>query len=209
MRAARIQGVSAITGMMLAVSAGFPAAAAGSGVHAGASPRWRVVKYFGACASQGTQSVAATGADDAWATGQAFGFQCDRPGLLIARWDGRSWRQLPPPPGFSGVSHDSIGFSVAALSASYSWTFVTRAPSVRSWQSFALLRSGHRWRAFRLTAEFGLAVNSAGVFSRSDAWAFGNISYAAYAARFNGRSWRRVPVPVNPSDATFAGARNI
>jgi hypothetical protein len=59
-------------------------------------------------------------------TGQAFGFQCDRPGLLIAHWDGRLWRELTPPPGFADLSQDAQGTSVAALSASYAWAFVNR-----------------------------------------------------------------------------------
>src|SRR5262249_9354420 len=125
MRAARIRNVFAITGLMLAIGAGWPAAAEASG-RTSVSPGWRVAKYFGACEPRGVRSVAAGGADGAWATGQAFGFQCDRPGLLVARWDGKSWRELTPPPGFGGASQDAMGISVAALSASYAWAFAIR-----------------------------------------------------------------------------------
>jgi hypothetical protein len=175
---------------------------------AGASPGWRLVKYFGACQSDGVLSVAATGARDAWATGQAYRFQCDRPSLLIARWDGRSWRDMTPPPGFAGVSADALGTSVAALSGSYAWAFVNRAVSPsRPTDSFALLWRDGRWRPFRLTP--GARVTSAAVFSPSNAWAVGFIGDSRYAARFNGTRWRRVPIPVRAAAAAFAAPRNI
>jgi len=209
----RMRRAFAVTGLMLLIGAALPAAGA-VGAQASASPAWRVVKYFGACESIGAWSVTATGARDAWTTGEAFRFQCDSPGLLIAHWDGRTWRELPPPRAFSGLSHDSFGTAVAALSASYSWTFVNRAtvPPAETEQSFALLRSGHRWRAFRLPD--GLRVTSAWVFSHSDAWAFGTIigpqnAPKMYAEHFNGRNWRPVSAPVTPYDAAFPGPRNI
>jgi hypothetical protein len=155
-------------------------------------------------------SVAATGADDAWATGQAFGFQCDRPGLLVARWDGKSWRELTPPPGFGGASRDAMGISVAALSASYAWAFAIRDAPPYLYDGFALLWRDGRWRTFRLPGSYAY-VNSAAVFSRSNAWALGfkGRSGSRFALRFNGMRWRQVPVPVNPSDAAFPGPRNI
>jgi hypothetical protein len=162
-------------------------------------------------------SVTATGSHDAWTTGQAFRFQCDSPGLLIAHWDGRTWRELSPPKQFAGRSHDSFGTAVAARSASYSWTFVDSgrtAPPAQEERSFALLRSGHRWRAFRLAD--GLDVTSARVFSHTDAWAIGTFNAAefapgprVYAEHFNGRNWRPVTAPVAAFDAAFPGPRNI
>jgi len=221
---ARLKVLVLLAGTMVALGAGMPlatAAPAGGtslppGGQAGASPGWRLVKYLRACESAAL-SVTATGSRDAWTTGQAFLFQCDGPGLLIAHWDGRTWRELPPPKEFAGLSRDSSsGTAVAARSASYSWTFVNRAtaPPAEREQSFALLRSGHRWRAFRLAD--GLRVNSARVFSHSDAWAFGTfigpINAAGprvYAEHFNGRNWRPVTAPVTAFDAAFPGPRNI
>jgi hypothetical protein len=201
--------VLAVAGMMLGVSAGLPAVGAGAaGTGAGASPVWRVTQYFGACQSDGVMSVSATGARDAWATGQAFSFQCDSPGLLIAHWDGRSWHDLTPPPGFAGVRNDAIGTSVAALSPSLAWVFVNRAVSATHPPgSFALLWQGGRWRQFRLPDY--VQVSSSAVFSPSDAWALGTIAGHKYAARFNGKRWKPVPIPVRPQDAALAGPRNI
>ena len=218
MRMVSIRRASAVTGLAFLIAAALPAAGAAGG-QVSASPGWRVVKYFGACQPAGARSVTATGARDAWSTGQEFRFPCksESPGLLIAHWDGRTWRELSPPKEFSGPSHEWYGTAVAALSASYSWTFVNRALArsvAEEEQSFALLRSGHRWRAFRFAD--GLDVNSAWVFSRSDAWAFGTFDGPVdasgprvYAEHFNGRDWRPVTAPVTAFDAAFAGPRNI
>jgi hypothetical protein len=215
MRVTDVRRVVVAIGLVLAIGAGTPAASAHVAGHATATPGWRIVHYFGACDSLGVLSVTATGASDAWATGQAYRFQCDRPGLLIAHWDGSSWRLLPPPSRFAGFVPDFIGTSVAALSSSYSWDFAIKGPTYPV-RSFALLWQAGRWRAFRLTN--GVTLDFSGVFNRSDAWAFGTISgnnphnpgaTVAYGARFDGRSWRRVQLPVLPQDAAFPGPRNI
>jgi hypothetical protein len=209
-----IRRATAVTGVAFLIAAALPAAGAAGG-QATALPGWRVVKHFGTGGAFGAVSVTATGARNAWTTGQAFGIPCDS-SLLIAHWDGRAWRELSPPKEFCGRSEEWFGTAVAARSASYSWTFVNRylAPPAEEEQSFALLRSGHRWRAFRLAD--GLRVTSARVFSHSDAWAFGTFNgpeFAAgprvYAEHFNGRNWRPVTAPVTAFDAAFPGPQNI
>lgn len=218
MRVGNSFGVVAGLSAALLASAATPLAGAFQLAHAsrpaGSRPAgWRLVKYFGDCSSAGAQSVAVTGASDAWASGEAFRFQCDTPGLLLAHWNGRSWRDLPPPPGFSFSDRDyvSVGYGAAALPGSYAWTFVVRTNFVTMInESFALLRAGGRWRAFRLPD--GSKLTSALAFSRTDAWAFGYInpaSPAAYAIRFDGRRWRPYYVPVVPQATASAGPRSI
>jgi hypothetical protein len=85
--------------------------------------------------------------------------------------------------------------AVASLSGSYTWTFLKRDAPLSS-HDFAMLRQDGRWTAFQLAGNS--SINSAVVFSRSDAWGFGTVGQGAYAVRFNGRSWRRVPIPVVP-----------
>lgn len=200
----------------LAIGAGGPAASA-MRAPGGGSAGWRVVQYFGQCTSAGVLSVTATGPLSAWATGQAWRFQCDQPGLLIARWDGRTWQDLKPPKAF-GVApgEQSIGDAVAALSSSYSWTFVNRAryPDAAV-ESFALLWRNGSWRTFRLPDS--TTFFSAVMFSRSDAWAFGGIApdvesprdLSPYAVRFNGTRWRSVAIPVVPLGTAAPAPRNI
>ena len=192
--------VIAVAASVLAVGAGTPAIGSARAAQATAPPGWRLVKQFGGCNSDfGVQSVTATGASNAWATGDFSLFfpksgVCSRISLLIAHWDGRSWQHIRPPVGFrpAGRSH-SAGHAIAALSASYSWVFVDRVfNKFPVPQSFALLWRNGRWRAIRLAD--GLVINSAVAFTRSSAWAFGSRSVgtqvAAYAARFNGQGWQ-------------------
>ena len=207
---------AAVIGAVLVIGAGAPAVSAAR-IAGARTPGWRAAQYFGQCTSAGVQSVTATGPAAGWATGQAWRFQCDQPGLLIARWDGRAWQDLRPPAAFGVTPRgESIGHAVAALSPSYSWTFVNRTsfphPAV---ESFALLWRNGRWRTFRLAD--GATFFSAVAFSRSDAWAFGAIETdvyfptdrSPYAVRYNGKRWRSVPIPVLPMGTAAPSPRNI
>jgi hypothetical protein len=210
------RGTMAVIGAALVIGAGRPTAIAVR-VPAAGSRGWRVVQYFGQCSSAGVQSVTATGPLGAWATGQAWRFQCDRPGLLIARWDGRTWQDLRPPAAFGvAAGQESVGHAVAALSGSYSRTFVNRASFPHmAIESFALLWRSGRWRTFRLAD--GATFFSAVTFSWTNAWAFGGIAHDIvspqdqdpYAVRFNGKRWRSVAIPVLPLGTAAPSARNI
>jgi hypothetical protein len=200
----------------LAVAAGMPAVGSVQAVQSAAVPSWRVVKEFGTCGSGvGVQSVTATSASNAWATGDFSLFfpksgTCSPVSLLIAHWDGRSWRDLRPPVGFGQYT----GHAVATLSASYAWVFADRSvPTPPVIQSFALLWQNGRWRAFRLAD--GAFITSAVAFTHSSAWGFGYVFFlplghvAAYAVRFNGQGWRAVPVPVLPQGTSSPAPDNI
>jgi hypothetical protein len=190
--------VAAVAALALGTVA--PVAAAAASAHS-ATPGWRLVKTFGQCNAT-LHAITAAGPRAAWATGH---WGCPRTRPLIARSDGRSWQVLQPPQQFAD---SSAGDAVAALSRSYAWTFVSDASDLHG---FALLWQNGHWRSFRMPG--GGGVGKAVAFSRSDAWAFGSIgsstATAPYAARFNGRAWRRVPMPVLPMDVTAPGPRNI
>src|SRR5215472_6916131 len=105
--------------------AGTAAASAARPARSDASPGWRVVKTWG-CGNGAVNSVTSVGPRSGWATGYLTLCSSHRQDLLIARWDGRSWRQVRPPAGFAGGKSVFVGHAVAALSASYAWTFVDR-----------------------------------------------------------------------------------
>ena len=213
--------IIAVAGSALAVAAGIPAAGSGSAAEASASPGWQLVKQFGTCGSSfGVQSVTATSAGNAWATGDFSLFfpksgECSPVGLLIAHWDGGSWQRMRPPVGFRPAANsDSDGHAVAALSASYAWVFADRQNFTSPvTQSFALLWQNGRWQAFRLADDAFLS--SAVAFTHSNAWAFGYVRspstgrVAAYATRFNGQGWQAVPVPVLPQGTASPAPDNI
>jgi hypothetical protein len=91
---------------------------------------------------------------------------------------------------------------VAALSASYAWTFAAIGQN-----SYALLWKSNRWHTYQLADSAYLSTSVA--FSATSAWAFGSIGAAGYAARFNGKTWRQVPIPVVPQDTADPTATNI
>lgn len=202
-------------GISLAIAAGLPAVGSAQAAQGPATPGWRLVKQFSACGSGvGVESVTATSASNAWATGD-YTPNCNMGGLLIAHWDGRSWSNLRPPAGFRpAFCPSSVGHAAAALSASYAWVFVDREscttpPAI---QSFALLWQNGRWQVFRLAD--GAVLSSAVAFTHSSAWAFGGRlpatgPVAAYAVRFNGQTWHTVPVPVLPQGTASPAPDNI
>jgi hypothetical protein len=199
---------------VIAVGAWTPAVRAEQAAHAAAGPPgWRLAGVFGSCFGI-INSLTATGVSDAWAAGEWYGCGAAQShDHQVARWNGSAWQELPHAPGFGfGDVTFSSGTAVAALSSSYSWAFIDRRfdpqPTV---QSFALQWRGGRWRTFRLAD--GSTITSAAAFSRTDAWAFGSIpsgqAAAAYAVRFDGKQWRRVPIPVLPQATAAPGPRNI
>jgi hypothetical protein len=181
------RGVMAVIGAALVAAAAAPVAGAAS-ISAAKSPGWRLFKNFG-CASGAVYGLTSTGPDGVWATGYFTPCVPNATSrVLVARWDGRSWQE-PPLPADAAAAYE--GITTAALSTSYAWTFGRGEFGDFAW----LYRSGE-WRTFKLPDR--PYVNSAVVFSRSNAWVFGGASTGApqYAARFNGRTWRRVGIPV-------------
>jgi len=78
--------------------------------------------------------------------------------------------------------------------------------------------AGGRWTAGRLPGTGRVLIEAVTVFGRSDVWVFGgrlidaaseHPRTAPYAARFNGRTWKAVPVPgrgdLNAVSAVSAG----
>ena len=196
--------VVAVSAGVLVVAAGWPAAAA--------VPGWRLVRQFTVCNSDGALAVTATSASNAWAAGQWSRFttgNCGPEYLLIAHWDGTSWSVLRSPAGYAS----DVGTAVATLSTSYAWAFVSQGfPPPPSAPGSALLWQNGTWRAFPLAG--GAQINSAVVFSRSNAWGFGERfpttgPVAAYAVHFNGQGWSAISVPVLPQGTASPAPDNI
>src|SRR5215472_13305882 len=183
-------GHVAVIGAVIASAVPAPAAARG--------PGWRLAATFGKPHGSSVNEVTSNRPSDAWATGTWVSSRCSCQELLTARLDGRSWQVLKPPSPFALTGPlVSAGTAIAGLSTSYSWTFLVRqALDGSASQDWALRwRSGH-WQPFQLAD--ASEITSAVVFSGSSAWGFGVRSSHAYAVHFNGRTWRRVPIPVGP-----------
>ena len=187
---------------------------AGQAIHV--SPGWRIVQALPSEPGSGQPgggytemlSVAAAGARDVWAVGEI----CPQPGdarcdsLLVERWAGARWRTIPSPPGTGAPIPPTV---ISASSATNVWVFadtVDLTTRVSRW-------NGSSWASFRFPRE--LRTYAAAVFSRTDAWAFGEIFNAStassqpYVVRFNGRRWLRVPSPLVPQAASAVAPDDI
>lgn len=129
-------------------------------------------------------SVAAVGADDAWAVGDTCPPPCGtRPGrLLVEHWGGARWRQIPSPPDRGNFVAPPV---ISASSATSAWVF---ADDHRAWQW-----NGSNWAGFRFPRDSN--ITAAAAFSRTDALALGEMSGSPYVTRFNGSRWLRQPSP--------------
>lgn len=183
------------------------AAAARAGV-AASSPRWRIVKVYGPKANGGGQlmSVDAAGAKDAWLAG-VVGTDEGPPAPLVAHWNGSRWRAAPTPPGMSATA-PMVQADVAASSASDAWLFAELGADTP--YSLALGWNGSRWARFRFPNWSAIAASA--VFSRTNAWAFGQVflgKVGPYVARYNGKRWHGMSVPLAPQSASAVSASDI
>ena len=101
------------------------------------------------------------------------------------------------------------GNIIAASSPANAWLFSgyqgTAGP-----HEVALGWNGQKWttHAFPLWS----TINAAAVFSRTNVWGFGQINLAKQVplvVRFNGQTWRKVPVPVVPRAASAVSATDL
>jgi hypothetical protein len=176
---------------------------------AATGPGWRIVATFGppGGASQ-VLSVAAVSAKNAWLVGTTCPSSCGQADFIFRHWNGRSWRQLRGPSGVFSPSTPMSSAVVGASSAASAWVFA--GISATNDYTVALRWTGGRWAKFRFPD--WSQINATAVFSRTNTWAFGEEiipKFRPYVARYNGRHWRTVPVPVLPEDASALSPGDI
>jgi hypothetical protein len=188
------------------------AAASAAGAVAGAAkaPRWRIAAVLRHCGTEDSlSSIAATSPLDAWALGEpvpASGPACSAD---VERWDGTAWRRVQIPS--DAFLADSPDDPLAASSASDAWIFPASSAQIGDVDytyNYALHWNGTTWHASAFPGK--LIVQSAADLGPGDVWAFGVTQSSAdttipYTARFNGRSWHQVKLPVAPMAAGRTG----
>jgi hypothetical protein len=152
------------------------------------------------------ESVAATGASNAWAVGNYTSGKTSA--ALILRWDGAVWaKQASPSPG--GPHHAAGLFGVAASSARSAWA-VGSYSNGKARQTLILRWNGRSWTKVRSPSPGGQSrdsrLTSVAVVSARDAWAAGYYQSAkafrqTLILHWNGESWTQVasPNPGGPS----------
>jgi len=200
------------------------ASAAGLGTLAAAQPaavahpagaaRWRMAAIVTNCRNDTMSSVVATGPRDAWAVGDPdAGSPSCRTDL--EHWNGTAWRRIPVPRGVVDGSVGSFSEPIAATSASDAWIFP--AVPTHIGLSFFTYNDALRWNGSgwqKSVFPVKLIVSTAVAFSPSNAWAFGGYVRRGnqgrpYAARYDGRSWHRAPMPGAPLDVAAVSSRDM
>jgi hypothetical protein len=211
-------GVVAVAVLVVAVPG-----IAGAGVPA--TSRWRISYRVGPVPSTLDAAVAVS-PRQVWAIGRAFDRKGPVPTLpVVRRWNGRAWQVMRLPRAYrrallvavAGSSPRNIwlfGWTVALRWNGRRWSSV-RLPANSDVEAAATLGpadtwlfgtsatwhyDGTRWRRSRP----GFMVSDASAVSRRDVWAVGEGRDRPALARWDGRRWRRVPVPsVGPGPYQF------
>jgi hypothetical protein len=170
------------------------------GAQAAGTPGWRFAAVYPQV--QQMLSVSASSAANAWAAGQA-GL-----GLFTSRWNGKKWQTIAGPTGHWGVG-PVVGAAVAATAGARAWIFVlTGNEELGITEADAVEWTGTSWSAMHTFAGspwLGTAIAS----GPGDVWGFGNTgsdNQTPWAVHYNGKSWSRVSMPVNPSQASGSAA---
>ncbi len=154
--------------------------------------------------------VDAVAKSDAWAVGGAVTSKDTKPVGIIEHWTGKSWRRVTLPASVAKAWNADSGLSfpvVGASSASNVWAFSQDFASSKGSDGYLRL-SGRKWTVGTLpgtsVASGHLVVITASrVISSKDVWVFGgklkasakSLSFAPYAAQYNGHKWTSKSIP--------------
>jgi hypothetical protein len=150
----------------------------------------------------GASVMASDGAADTWLVGGVRG-RHGQPLAVVARWDGRSWHEVPAPPGAGAA------FSLSLSEPSDVWASVSSGFNIDPWLAHwngtawsmayappaGLAVGGRVPQAMRAASSPGRAwvtYTEAGTNSGSNER---NPIPETFSAYFDGSAWRMVPVP--------------
>jgi hypothetical protein len=174
---------------------------------------WQLVSVVGDPAGQTQLSdVTASGPGNAWITGAGCtDSSCGSQGPIIEQWNGQSWQPFTLPD--SSIFGFGTGVVVGTSSVSNTWIFGADVNNVG--YGVHVTDSGAT-QTIMPAANGGLSFTGAGVFSPSDAWAFGitgdfnNAIFSAYAAHYDGQTWTELPTPpVVPDSVSALSSDNL
>lgn len=178
---------------------------------AAAAPGWRIVRVLRHCGADSMSSITAAGPRDARAAGKpsSGGPAC---GADAEHWNGMRWQRVPVP------SRVSLGFPagpVTATSATGAWIFPARLAHVKGSYfayNYALHRNGETWQKPAFPAR--LIIGSAVAFGPADVRASGSACHregvlVPYAARYDGRAWRKATLPGAPLAVSALSRRDM
>jgi hypothetical protein len=183
-----------LLGAALAAASGIAIASPGSMTR---PPAWSQIRTF----SGAVTVIASVGRSDAWLTGIGI---ADNNKVFVQHWNGARWHVVSTPHAMF-TDEDAI---LGASSAANAWVFTFTRPAAAASYAVGWHWTGRAWRSYRLPA--GTSISATAVISPTDAWAFGMIGAGKpYVIRYDGRKWRRVPAPVQPTGASALNGHDI
>jgi len=161
------------------------------------APGWRVVQNLGP--DSGATDISATGQSNAWAAGVTYSppsapaFES----LFVERWNGRAWHMIAVPKRFTDLPYPDLGsaeISGASANRALVVVFLSNNGGTETSQ-YRLIWNGHSWSTTKLPSISGTVEIAA--FSGSDMWIF-ESARRPYSLRYDGKGWRRTPLPAYP-----------
>jgi hypothetical protein len=191
-------GVAVGAAVVLAVSGAAQAAS---------TPGWRFAAVYPQ--SDGTWSVSASGAANAWAVSQQYSSSCDMC-LFTAHWNGGKWQTISAPPGLRHQSNAIVGFAaVAATTGERAWIFAWGEENdLATTELSAVEWTGTSWSAIH-NFPGSPELTAAAASGPGDVWGFvaaGSRGQTPRAVHYNGKRWSQVPIAVNVFQASSSAA---
>jgi hypothetical protein len=155
-------------------------------------------------------AVDAVAKGDAWAVGGAATTRTTKPVGIVEHWTGKSWLRVTLPAAvakkwntYSGLAFPVVGASSARNVWAFSQSFTSSKGSVGY-----LRLNGRKWTFGILPGTSAASghpvfITATRVISSKDVWVFGgklkpsanSLSFAPYAAQYNGRRWTSKSIP--------------
>jgi hypothetical protein len=198
LKACAAAGVAVGAAVVLALSG--PAQAA-------STPGWRFAAVYPQ--SDGTWSVSASGAANAWAVGQQYSSSCDMC-LFTAHWNGGKWQTIPAPAALRHQVNAIVGFAaVAATAGERAWIFAWGGEAELGTSELSAVEwTGTSWSAVH-NFPGSPSLTAAAASGPGDVWGFGvtgSRGQTPWAVHYNGKRWSQVAIPVNVTEASGSAA---
>ncbi len=185
-----------------------------------AATGWRAISTIGAKGHMAIMtSVDAVSGNDAWAVGYEVTSSGNSATGLVEHWAGRSWQPVKLPSKVAKAWSSAVDDVVMGASSATDMWAVTAFPGAKGDEFLRL--AGRTWTTGTLPGSSGssLVVVSSVLVLKSGTWVFGGkinalstqLTFAPYAARYNGRRWSTVKVPATGeiTGASATSANNI
>jgi hypothetical protein len=185
-------------------------------VQAAPAPGWRVgnVTQLPEGFDAYMNDVTATSAKGGWAVGYSRLSGSGHQGMLLKRWNGRTWTDVKIPAGLAPTAHAEL-WRVASSAWNNVWVFgiAKKKPRAETGFAFGLHWDGKKWTR-KVFPEMERPEQAASIGSNGQVLLIGRAGCTAWfckpiAHRFDGKSWKKFPVPKGIGDLHARSGKDI